>query len=120
MSLPFESNEDSCPLFKLSHGASVVLCQVCCIFFLYARTILEIQRSKFGIFLEHFLAIYCGYSYMYLQMLSISLQLARFIAKITFFLERLEPPLPLVYKMTSFEPALKTTTRLRTAILKSR
>ena len=59
---------------------------------------------------------------MYLQMLSISLQLARFIAKITFFfLERLEPPLALVYKMTSFEPALKTTTRLRTAaILKSR
>ena len=33
MSLPFESNEDSCPLFKLSHGASVVLCQVCCNFF---------------------------------------------------------------------------------------
>ena len=32
--------------------------------------------------------------------------LARFIAKIKFW-EKLEPPLPMFYKMTSFEPALK-------------
>ena len=93
------------------------------------------QHSKIVIFLERFVAISCGNSY--LQTLRISLQLA-FIAKIKFwempsvyvfsyfpfgFEGRIwdlivsvpdhclafyfEPPLPMVYKMTSYELALK-------------